>query len=127
MPLPFSSERTRSAYVDSDSLFIISRRRGVAALSKVGCSFMIGSERWMRCARELDSNKNKIVASVRAGRAISDRGVWRARFRRAAALANRSRLQEADRLPFESPVARTIQRCRCAFCEETRREISARF
>src|SRR5207302_9579811 len=59
-------------------------------------------------------------------RAVSHRRLWRARFRRAAPLADQSRLQETDRLPSESPTARTIQRRRCALRKKTRYEIRCR-
>src|SRR5437867_13044095 len=55
IPRPFSSDCARSPYIDLASLFIILRRRGVPALSKVCCSFMIAFEHWMRCHPELDS------------------------------------------------------------------------
>ena len=63
IPRPFSSECTRSPYIDSASLFIILRRRGVPALSKIGCSFMIGFEHWMRRRHELDSNNCHVERS----------------------------------------------------------------
>src|SRR5262245_43330741 len=87
---------------------------------------MIGFESWMRCPCGLDSNKNKTVSKLSRERALFDRRLWGPRFRGAAALFSQPRLRTTDRLPPESSIARTIERCRRAICEKARRALQPR-